>query len=325
MLVTGATGFLGAHLTRRLVELGAEVRILRREQSSLAQLGDVDVETALGDICDPDAVRRAVSGCEWVFHVAGAVSYWSADDEWLYAVNVGGTENVIAACLDANVARLIHTSSVAAVGIPPELSHADEMQPYDWGRHECGYMTTKFLGETRVREAGDELDVVIVNPAVIIGPGDWRNFGPLVELVARGLAPGYPSGGSNFVEVADVVEGHLLAATKGKRGERYILGGENLSWREFITLVSRHFGRRPGFRLPLGPMKLAASLAELGGRLTGRRPVLTRQMTQLADLDLYYTSDKARKELGYCSKTIDDSLFHALSWYEEHGFRAPKG
>ena len=323
VLVTGATGFVGGHLTRRLGELGGDVRILRRDSSRHAQLADLTFETQIGDIRDGDAVLRAVAGCELVFHVAAVISYWSGDRDWMTAVNVDGTDHVIQACLDSDVSRLIHTSSIATIGIPPFTERADENQVYAWDDHDFGYMSTKYAAERRVLEAADELDVVVVNPSMIFGPGSWENFAPMLSLLKRGLMPVYPYGGCNFVDVGDVVDGHLLAAERGRRGERYILGGDNLSWRELTALIRIYYGRKVAMPISEGTMRGFARLAGLVSRLRGQKPVLTNDMVTLANLDLYYDCTKAMTELGYQPHPLAERLYEALAWYEEHGFAAP--
>jgi dihydroflavonol-4-reductase len=318
VLVTGASGFVGGHLVRRLVEAGADVRILHREQSRLDHLQDLPIERHPGDIRDSDAVRRAVSGCEVVFHVAGAISYWSGDLAWMTAVNVSGTEHVIDACLDADVGRLVHTSSVATLGIPPFSERGDEGLVYSWDGYDFGYMATKYTAERRVLEVADELDVVIVNPAMIVGPDDNGLFAPLVRLIKRGLMPFYPQGGGNFVHVDDAVTGHLLACASGRPGERYILGGENLSWREMLQLIRIYYGRKLATPVPLRTMRRFAHLMTAAARLVGRQPLLTPEMAQLVDLDLYYDSGKAIRELGYTYQPFADKLYETLAWYDEH-------
>jgi dihydroflavonol-4-reductase len=319
VLVTGASGFLGGRLARRLVAEGADVRILRREQSRVEPLQDLEIEHHIGDIRDPDAVRRAVSGCDLVFHVAGAISYWSGDWAWMNEVNVTGTEHVVEACLDADIGRLVHTSSVATLGIPPFSERGDESLVYNWDGHDFGYMATKYGAERRVLAAHDELDVVVVNPAIILGPGDRGLFGPMVQLVKRGFVPVYPGGGACFVHVDDVVAGHLLAATKGLAGERYILGGENLSWREMLTLIRIYHGRKAALPVSAGTMRRIAFLMTAGARLLGRKPLFTPDLAKIVELDLYYDSGKAIHDLGYRFQPLADKLYETLDWYEEHG------
>ncbi|MBC7543234.1 MAG: SDR family oxidoreductase [Candidatus Sericytochromatia bacterium] len=320
VLVTGATGFVGGHLTRRLVALGADVRILRRETAQTAHLDGLSLETHVGDLRDGDAVRRAVADCELVFHMAAVISLWSGDRDKMIAVNVEGTDHVVQACLDADVGRLIHTSSVATIGIPPFSERADETQVYSWDDHDFGYMSTKYAAERSVLATADELDVVVVNPSGIFGPGSLGALGPLLRLLKRGWLPFYPYGGCNFVDVLDVVEGHLLAAARGRRGERYILGGDNLSWREFSQLIRIYYGQKKA--LPIGEttMRTMARLAGLVSRLQGRKPVLTSEMVTLANLDLYYDCSKASAELGFQARPLAERLYETLAWYEEHGF-----
>jgi dihydroflavonol-4-reductase len=325
VLVTGASGFVGGHLTRRLVELDADVRIFRRETATTAHLDGLALETHIGDLRDGDSVRRAVADCDLVFHVAAVISYWRGDRDRMVAVNVEGTDHVIQACMDADVSRLVHTSSIATIGIPPFSERADETQVYAWDDHDFAYMSTKFAAERNVLSAADELDVVVVNPSLIFGPGSLGTFGPLLSLMKRGWLPFYPYGGCNFIDVKDVVEGHLLAAEKGRRGERYILGGDNLSWREFSTLLRIYYGRK--FAMPIGEltMRNLARIAGLLAHLTGKKPLMTAEMVTLANLDLYYDCQKAADELGFHTHPLAERLYETLAWYEEHGFDGRKG
>jgi dihydroflavonol-4-reductase len=322
VLVTGASGFVGSRLVRRLVDRGADVRILRRETSRIDRFQDLTIDHHIGDIRDGDAVRRAVSGCDLVFHVAGAISYWSGDFAWMTAVNVTGTEHVVDACLDADIGRLVHTSSVATLGVPPFSERGDEKLIYAWDGYDFGYMSTKYAAERRALEVSDELDVVVVNPALIFGPDDPGLFGPMVKLVKQGLMPVYPAGGGCFVHVDDVVEGMLLAAERGRTGERYILGGENLSWREMLTLIRIYYGCKPGVPIGHGTLRRIAYLMTAGARLLRRKPLFTPEMAEMVDMGLYFDSGKAMKELGYSYLPVADKLYETLAWYEEHGFDA---
>lgn len=318
VLVTGASGFLGSRLVRRLVDRGADVRILRRETSRIDQFQDLTLEHHVGDITDADAVRRAVSGCEWVFHVAGAISYWRGDLAWMTAVNVTGTEHVVDACLDADISRLVHTSSVATLGVPPFSERGDETLIYAWDGYDFGYMATKYAAERRALEVRDEMDVVVVNPAMILGPSDHGLFGPMTRLIKKGFLPFYPSGGGCFVHVDDVAEGMLLAAERGTSGERYILGGENLSWREMQTLIAIYYARKPARPIGHAMLRQIAQVLTVGARLLGRPPLFTPEMAELVEMGLYYDSGKAMRELGYRYQPLADKLYETLAWYEEH-------
>ncbi|HEY3228882.1 MAG TPA: NAD-dependent epimerase/dehydratase family protein, partial [Roseiflexaceae bacterium] len=226
VLVTGGTGFLGANLVAALLERGDAVRVLRRANSSLIALDGLPVEHVIGDILEPDAVARAVAGCDLVFHVAALASYWRARRDQVYRVNVEGTRIVMDACSRAGVPRVVHTSSVAAVGIPPPGTVGDETTPFDALSATFAYADSKHRAEAEVQNAvARGLDVVIVNPASVFGAGDhYLNTGRIVIEYGRGRIPVVPPGGMCVVDVDAVVRGHLLAAERGRAGERYILG-----------------------------------------------------------------------------------------------------
>ncbi|MFL5801133.1 MAG: SDR family NAD(P)-dependent oxidoreductase, partial [Roseiflexaceae bacterium] len=222
VLVTGGTGFIGANLAAALIARGDAVRVLRRASSSLVALEGLPVEHMIGDVTDPDAVARAVEGCDLVFHVAALAAYWRATREQVYHVNVAGTRVVMEACLRAGVPRVVHTSSVAAVGIAPRATIADERTPFDTLSATFPYAHSKRLAEDVVREfVAQGLNVVIVNPATVFGVGDhYLNSGRIVIEYGRGRIPVVPPGGMCVVDVDAVVQGHLLAAARGRVGER---------------------------------------------------------------------------------------------------------
>src|SRR5262245_6690433 len=239
VLVTGGTGFLGANLAAALVARGDSVRVLRRPSSSLVALEGLPIEHAIGDITEPDAVERAVEGCELVFHVAAIAAYWRDKPGRIYHVNVEGTRVVMEACLRAGVSRVVHTSSAAAVGIAQD-GIADETTPFDRLSATFAYADSKRLAEAVVREAvARGLSAVIVNPAVVIGAADhYLNSGSLVVAYGAGRIPAVPPGGICVADVDAVTQGHLLAAARGRAGERYILGGENLSYLQVTATIA---------------------------------------------------------------------------------------
>ncbi len=325
VLVTGATGFVGGNLVRRLIDRGDRVAVFRRPTSSLRALGPLAdrVEHRIGRIDDAEAVRRAVAGCEVVFHVAGDVSFWGPDRPRQYATNVIGTRNVVRACLDAKVRRLVHTSSVAAVGVPAGRSPADETQPFTLASRSVYYFRTKRMAEEEVAAGvAAGLDAVMANPSVILGPG-WGNMHgrDLVQLIARRQIPAYPPGGMNVVDVEDIVEGHLLALEKGRKGERYILGSENLGHGEIMRQIAEIVGvpppriRFPGFIswLATWPMEAWAHF------VTHRTPLMTVDYARLAGLPLYYRHDKAARELGYRPRPFKEVVERSWRWLKSEG------
>jgi dihydroflavonol-4-reductase len=299
--LTGATGFVGHHLAGLLRRLGAEVTALVRPESPtelLRAAGVVCTPAALGD---PDGLARACRGREFVFHVAGEVSF---ENDWggFVRTNVRGTQNVLAATRDAGVRRLVVTSSVVAVGGTDRPRALDETADWTLGRLRVPYVTTKRRAEQLALAASDgRREVVAVNPGCVVGPDDFRKseFGRLCQRFWRGRVPFYFGGGNNFVDVRDVALGHLRAAERGRPGERYLLTGANRSYGAFFADLARAAGRSIArFRLPTG---LAIPLAALEERHRRGRaaPRLTRAQAALAGLYFYFSARKAESELGY--------------------------
>lgn len=303
-LVTGATGFIGSVLTRRLVADGADVRILRRESSSLDLLGSVaeHVDHAVGDVTRAQSLVRAMEGIERVYHVAGKVSFARRDRAMLRRVNAEGTANVVNAALEAGVERLVHTSSIAALGRPVgEDALIDETTEWVSAPERSVYAQTKHRAELEVhRGIAEGLDAVIVNPSVVFGVGRrGTNTRRIVEAVRRGWLPGVPPGGTNVVDVQDVVAGHRKAMRRGETGRRYLLGGENLAWRTIIETLSEAFGvAPPRYTIPSSVLRAGATAAEAGAFLTRTRPLLPRATARTATRTLRYDNTRAREELG---------------------------
>lgn len=323
VLVTGGTGFIGASLTAALVKRGDRVRVLRRADSSLVALAGLPVEHVIGDILDPDAVRRAVAGCEWVFHVAALVSYWRARRDPIFRANVEGTRIVMEACLRAGSPRVAHTSSVSAIGIPQRGTFATEETPFDLRSATFAYADSKRQAEEEVqRAAAKGLQVVIVNPATVIGPADHRmHAGSLLLELARGHIPAVPRGGMCFADVDAVVHGHIAAAERGRVGERYILGGENLSYRQVAATVAEVVGRPAPRRILsdwlLGPVAVAIDAFNL---VSWRPPIVSGEQIRFSGLDLFYDSSKAVRELNYPILPFRGAVEKAYHWYREHGY-----
>lgn len=325
--VTGGTGFLGSHVCRRLLEEGHEVRALVRESSDLALLEDLDVATHVGDVTDPGSLRAGMDGCDAVFHLAGFVSYWDGHADLLHEVNVEGTYNVVeAAKATDGVHRLVHTSSVAALGIPDDPP-GDEDTTFDWDEHGIDYMMTKHRGQRIALGASRHglLDVVVVNPATVLGPGDKNlNGGQFVRAVVKGDVPGAPKGAVNMVDVRDVADGHLRAYEDGASGEAYVLGSENLRWIEFFDLVAEVTGADPpSWEVPYPAALALGAVNDLVARFTGEPPMLTRNAVRAAYQPLAFSSGKARKELGYDPRPIRASVRDTYDWYVDHGYLRP--
>lgn len=278
-------------------------------------------EIYTGDIRETGALAVAAGGCDTVFHTAAIVSFRKADRDELLDVNAVGTRSVVEACLRAGVRRLVHTSSIAALGYRTDGRLIDETTPFNWGPSSA-YRYSKHLAEREVLSGLERgLDAVIVNPSVIVGPGD-RNVhgGQIVRDAARGRLLAYARGGMNLVPVGDVVRGEIAAALKGRRGERYILGGVNMTHREALTFAAGIVGKRgPRFRAPVWAVKLLARAAEVAAGATGTDALLTPDLVSGLGIHNWYSIDKARRELGYVPSSLEKSLRDAYIWYRERG------
>ena len=303
-LVTGATGFVGSTLVRHLVAAGEPVRILRRESSRLDLLGDAAarVEHALGDVTDPESVWAATRGARRVYHVAAAVAFGRRARARLWDVNVRGTDHVVNAALDEDVERLVHTSSIAALGRPDVPGGPiDEAAAWTASRSNTAYGVSKREAERSVQRGRAEgLDVVIVNPALVFGPGRaGENTLELAERLAAGRLPLAPPGGTAVVDVEDVAAGLRAAMSRGSTGERYVLSSENLSWVEILTTLADALGTRPPRgTVPPRLLRWAGALAEASAALTRSEPGLTRETARTATETHRYSNRKAVEELG---------------------------
>lgn len=324
--VTGATGFIGSHVCRELLERGHDVRALVRESSDLSLVEDLDVETHVGDVTDPASLRDGLEGCDAFFHVAGVVSFWKGNAELMHEVNVEGVYNAVEAAKAAEVDRMIHTSTVGAIGVP-QGGVGDEETEYNWSGRGIPYMETKHRGQEMVlrNAATGALDAVSVNPGTVLGPGDKNlNGGQFVRALVKGDMPGLPKGAVNFCDVRDVAEGHVLAYEEGTSGERYILGGENHTWAEFSGIVADVTGAETISREIPYPLALATGYANnLAAKFTGKPPLLSVGAVKAAYEDLSFSSAKAQKELGYTHRPVRESVADTYEWYVDHGYLDP--
>jgi dihydroflavonol-4-reductase len=314
VLVTGGTGFIGAALVRELVERGDDVRIASRAASLPDTLEGVEVEQVRCDILDRSAVRRAFRGIERVFHAAGLTSLRAADRRRCFEVNVEGTKTVLEECMRADVERVVHTSSAAAVGPAPPRAAADETQLFTAGRLGIAYVNSKHEAEAEaMRLAAHGLPVVCVNPTFVLGPGGAsRSSAGIVRRFMLGRIPIYVPGGVNIVDVRDVATGHLLADAVGEIGERYILGGRNYTWDRFFADVGRISGvAPPSLRLP---PKVALALAQAAEGSPLRAPVEVDEVKSAA-LWWTYRNTKARVHLGWKARPHEETLEATVRWW----------
>ncbi len=323
--VTGGTGLLGINLVRSLAESGEEVRVLVRKTSNRKWLEIPNVAFVVGDITDADSIRRAIDGCDKVYHVAGWVQITPWGRKIAEAVNLRGAENVARAALDAGVKRLVHVSSIAAVGHGPKDSPATEEMTWNFDTLHAPYYDTKRGGEERVLGMVREgLDAVVVNPGYIIGPYDvGPSSGQSILDVLTQRLPGCPSqGGIGFVDVREVVEGMRLAMEKGERGERYLLIGENLTYREYADLVAQEGGVAPLRRtLPYGLVWSVSSVLTAVGWMGYRKyGDVNLTLAKISFCDHYASSEKARTQLGLAQHPIQKAVADSIEWFEQNGY-----
>jgi len=328
-LVTGATGFVGAAVTRALLAAHWQVRALVRHGSDRSNLGQLDVEVAEGDLNDFDSLSRAARGCAGLFHVAADYRLGARDPSQLYRNNVEGTRNMLNAARRAGVQRIVYTSSVATIGIPADGAPGDERTPVALENMIGHYKRSKYLAEQVVREAARETaaaseatSVVIVSPSTPVGPGDVKPTptGQLVLDAAAGRMPAYVDTGLNIVHVDDVAAGHLLAYERGEAGERYILGGQDMTLREILETIANLVGRKPPrVRLPYGVVLAAAYLAEGYAKLSGSSGRITLEGVRMSRKRMFFSSAKAVRELGYRWRPPVEAFDDAVRWFKERG------
>jgi dihydroflavonol-4-reductase len=322
--VTGGTGFIGANLVAELNELGIAARVLHRPSSSLAALEGLYYESVHGDVLDaPEQIAEAMAGCDWVFHVAAISDYWRQGRERIYQVNVEGTRRVVEAARLAGASRLVFTSSLAAMGVPPRGVLLDESSRFNQPPERFPYGHSKVLAEAVVREAVEAgLDAVIVNPAVVLGPRDVNQIsGSLVVEAARGLLRFTAPGGVNFIAVQNVVAGHIAAAERGRTGERYILGAHNLPYREAIPEICAVVGQRPPlFQIRSWMLAPAALAVDAARRLLGNRIPLDPTQVRLMDANIFADNSKARHELALPQTPFTTAVENTYNWYRAKGY-----
>jgi dihydroflavonol-4-reductase len=322
-LVTGATGFVGSAVARALCQSGWQVRALVRANSDQRNLRQLPVELATGDLNDQGSLEKAASGCDGLFHVAADYRLGVADPSELYRNNVEGTRKVLAAARRAGVARIVYTSSVATIGLPADGSPGTEDTPSALTDMIGHYKRSKFLAEELVRESVQaQAPVIIVNPSTPIGPGDIKPTptGQMVLDAAAGRTPAYVDTGLNIVHVDDVAAGHLHAFERGRIGERYILGGENMSLREILTQICRLAARPPPrIRVPHSALLPIAYASEALARVTGRGTRVTVEAVRMARKRMYFSSEKAVRELGYGWRPPVVAFEDALFWFGQQG------
>lgn len=323
-LVTGASGFIGSHVARRLVTSGESVKALVRPGSRRQALEGTAVEWVEGDLRDEASLDRALAGANCVYHVAADYRLWSRHPQEIYDSNVTGTRNLLAAALRARVQRFVYTSTVATIAVPRGHASPDETNRASVDEMIGNYKRSKLLAEQEaLRAAHEGLPVVIVNPTTPVGPGDWKPTptGRIILDFLLGRMPAYVDTGLNFVAVEDVAEGHLLAAQRGKIGERYLLGGRNMTLKELLDALAKITGlAAPARRIPHSVALIAACADSVYSRLMGREPHIPVEGVRIARHKMFVDDSKARRELGYQPGNVEAALERGVRWYVENGY-----
>lgn len=325
VFVSGGTGFIGGAVVRRLLAEGHQVRALVRPGADTRRLDGLPVERVTGDLSDEAALRQGVAGCDWVFHIAALYSFWGHSWQEFYQTNVEGTRRMLEAAWQAGVRRVVHTSSIAALGVHPDHTPATEEVASSLEDRIGPYQRSKFLAEEVAREYVQRgLPVVIVNPSTPVGEGDHKPTpsGQMIVDFLRGRMFAYLDTGLNIVDVEDVAWGHLLAAERGRIGERYLLAGENLTLKQFFDLLAEVSGRPPvRFRIPhavaLAWSYVDVTLARLNPRYT---PSATPEKVRLSRRYEFFDPGKAIRELGLPQTPVRQALARAVEWYRAHGY-----
>jgi dihydroflavonol-4-reductase len=318
--VTGATGFIGSHVVRRLLRRGDRVRILARNSSRKSNIEGLCTDIVIGDLRDSMSMLRFLQGCRRVYHVAADYRLWARNPQEIYDNNVGGTRNLLSACCEAGVEKVVYTSTVGTIGMRPDGVPADEESPVRLDDMIGHYKRSKFMAEQVALEfAASGLPVVIVNPTTPVGTGDIKPTptGKIILDFLKGRMPAYVDTGLNLVGVEDVALGHLLAEEKGRVGERYLLGGENWSLEEILEALARICGKRtPRIRIPYLAAVLFAYLDNfVVGAILRREPFIPLEGVKMARHKMYVSSEKARRELGYAPRPVAEALREAVDYF----------
>jgi len=327
ILITGAAGFLGSHLTRQLVARGADVRVLLRPSSNNRAIADLPLEYVTGDLREAASLDRALAGVEQVFHVAADYRLWSRRSKDIYDSNVGGTKNLLGAAKRAGVKQFIYTSTVATIAVDrPELpNEATDARLAEMVGH---YKRSKWLAEKEVLEAARQgFPAIVAMPTTPVGPWDWKPTptGKIILDFLNGKMPGYVETGLNFVGVEECAAGHILVAEKGVVGERYLLGAENLTLKAVLTMLAEMTGLpAPTLKIPHG-VALGVAYAETAfSRLIGRQPQIPVEGVKIAQHMMFVDCSRAVRELGFGAGPVAAAFERAVRWYEANGYIAPR-
>lgn len=322
-LITGATGFLGNSIARALQKTGAEIKLLIRKSSNTSTIQDIEAEKFVGDIQDPLSIKNALRGCNHLYHVAADYRLWARRSKDLYDNNVLGTKNIMLGALEGGIERVVYTSSVATIGVTKDGAVSDESTQSKLSDMIGHYKRSKFLAEKEVDRLirTEGLPAVIVNPSTPIGPRDAKPTptGRIILDAINGRMPAYVNTGLNIAHVDDIATGHILAFQRGAVGERYILGGEDLTLKEILFYVAKASGGRPPrICLPRQLIFPIAYISEFWAWLTnGPAPQATVEGLKMAAYQMYFSSDKARRELNYKSRSAVTAIQDATKWFDD--------
>lgn len=318
VFVTGASGFFGSRLAERLNELGFDITTYGRTKEVPAAVAHLPVKHVCGDVADRQRLQEAMTGCKYVFHLAGLVSYRKSEYDKLYAINVVGAKNVMEAAEKANIERVIHLSSIAGMGIPkPGVVGTEEME-YNLSGLGLYYCDTKHEGEVEVLKVAKRgLPTIVLCPGITFGEGDTHpHHHTIYNALAKGRLMGYPEGGVTFTDINDVIQTSVNAMTMGRPGERYVVGSENLTFQEAANVVSKVIGSKPPtFPIPGAISEALGSICETVFPLFGKRPVLTRQVAWLSQRKIFFSSDKAIKELALKQTPFEETIRRTAPYY----------
>lgn len=322
-LVTGATGFIGSAIMRELLKDGEEVKVLVRPTSNTRNIDGLDVEKVTGDIRDTESMKAALKGCDTLYLTAAYFAHWAPDPKQLYEVNVGGTRATLQAAMEAGTNKIVYTSTnnaIAASGPTP----ANEEKIFNYWESGDHYSMSKYIAENEARIFITRgLPVVIVNPTLVIGVNDVKPTpsGQMIIDVATRNMPGYIDGGVNIIDVEDVARGHILAAKKGRVGERYLLGGHNVTVHDYLFLIAQIAGvKPPEIRLPYPLALTLGHIFEFVSSITQKPPIVTASEVRIGRMTEWYDCSKAINELGLPQTPIEDTIRKALEWFKANGY-----
>jgi dihydroflavonol-4-reductase len=322
-LVTGATGFIGSAIARELLKDEEEIKVLVRKTSDTRNIDKLEVEKAYGDIRDTASMKEALKGCDTLYFTAAYFAHWAPDPKLLYEINVGGTKATLQAALEAGIKKVVYTSTnnaIAASGPTP----ANEEKAFNYWESGDHYSMSKYIAENEARIFVTRgLPLVMVNPTLVIGINDIKPTpsGQMIIDTASQKMPGYVDGGVNLIDVEDVARGHILAAQKGRVGERYLFGNRNITVHDYLHLIAQIAGvKPPNLGLPFNVALAMGTLFELVSSITQNPPLVTASEVRIAKMTEWYDCSKAINELGLPQTPIEQTIRKALNWFEENGY-----